>query len=361
MKFHPAGLPTGIGSMPYTGPEAAVSLVIKYLPSIPHWPQLPRRTHLEFYLWQFLQLLQDLELLKVTGDTHAYFTSDEPEWPQRQARFYDYYLAAAGGDPDALQQFAFPMEAAAGYYHFMDELADHGTGEAQWLKGQVVGLLTIGFQITDPDNRPAYYDPGLRDILLKQLSLQAAWQVQQYSKFGLPSLIFMDDPVIDSCGRYDRIGVDRQQVMNELSEFAAFVRQWGGLAGVHSCADLDWSLLLDADIDIVSFDAYQFGQSFALFPDLINTFMKRGGVVAWGLVPTMGDSLAGEDAESLVTRNKSLFKFLKDKGVNPALLRTQSLITPACGTGTLNIPEAERIYQLTATLSERWEDMMAAQ
>ena len=40
-------LPTAIGSMPHVDAKEACSLVAKYLPNIPVWPQLPRRSFLE--------------------------------------------------------------------------------------------------------------------------------------------------------------------------------------------------------------------------------------------------------------------------------------------------------------------------
>lgn len=357
MKLHPDGLATGIGSLPHKDPAAAVSLVREYLPYIPHWPQLPQLTEREFFLYQFMHYLVEAGLLRLTKSTKAFFTSDDPHWPENLARFYEVYLGAAEGDEHCLANLAFPPVAATGFEKFVRVLEEEGTGKARFLKGQVVGLLSAGFQITDPQGRPAYYDRHLRDVLLKQLSLQAAWQVRSLNRFGLPVLIFLDDPVIDSCGRYDRIVVSKEQVMSELGEFAAFVRSHGGIAGVHSCADLDWSILLEADIDVISFDAYQFAGSFALFPGLLQDFLARGGVVAWGIIPTARDALAREDIGSLIERTKGMLRTLIGKGVDPWLLKSQSLLTPSCGAGTLTEPEAVRIYRLTADLAEKWGEI----
>lgn len=41
-------LPTLIGSMSHTDPKEACSQVIKYLPDIPAWPQLPKRS--DYYM-----------------------------------------------------------------------------------------------------------------------------------------------------------------------------------------------------------------------------------------------------------------------------------------------------------------------
>jgi hypothetical protein len=335
----------------------AVALIKKYFPAIPHWPQFPRADTREYFTHQFLQLLLDLDLLKVERETHAYFANDDPEWPERLAAFYDIYLQASDGSEDALARLAFPPGAADGWYRFYQELEEQGTGEALFLKGQAVGLLSVGFQITDSEGRPAYYDRQLRDILLKQLCLQAAWQVRLLGRFGLPVLIFLDDPVLYSYGTSDRIGVTREEIVTELNEFASFIHSFGAYAGVHSCADLDWSMLLEAEIDIISFDAYQYAASFALFPELIQSFLERSGVVAWGLIPTSGDALAVENLASLQERMQRLLLELQRKKVDLKLVRSQSLVTPACGTGMLTGQEAVRVYELTSSLAEGWDSL----
>ncbi|MGB4429625.1 MAG: hypothetical protein WBI48_08330, partial [Thermacetogeniaceae bacterium] len=320
--------------------------------------QLPRKTVDEYFCTQFLHALSDIGLIQVEKGTKAFFLNEDDDWPGRLAEFYELYLQAADGDLEILNKFSFSLGSAEGFYCFYDELVNKGTGQARYLKGQVVGLLSVGFQVTDQNRVPAYYDEQLRDILLKQLSLQAAWQVKTLGRFGLPVIIFMDDPVIDSCGRYDRISVSRDDVQVELTEFAAFVRRFGGLAGVHSCSDLDWSILLSAGIDVISFDTYQFAESFLLYSDLIQRFLEQGGGIAWGVVPTDSNSLQEEETDTLIARVARLVSQLVEKGVDRQLLYTQSIITPACGTGTLTEAEAERIYQLTNSLAAEWKTII---
>jgi len=353
----PGGLPTGIGSLPYLDAETAVALVRRCFPAIPHWPQLPWANRREYFTYQNLNLLSELKLLHIEHDDSAFFTCDEAAWPERLAAFYEIYLQAVDGDAGALDRLAFPPGAAEGWYRFYNELEARGPGPAQFLKGQIAGLLSIGFQTTDSRGRPAYYDPQLRDLLLKQLGLQAAWQARSLGKFGLPVMIFMDDPVIDCCGRYDRISVSRTEIIAELNEFASVVRSYGAFAGLHSCADLDWSLLLESDLDIISFDTYQYASSFILFPELIQSFLERSGVVAWGLIPTNGEALAGENLASLQERARRLWMELKRRNVDLRLLRSQSLVTPACGAATLTGQEAVRIYELTSSLAAGWESL----
>ncbi len=49
------GLPTLIGSLPYTDPEAACRKVWRFTKDLPSWPQLPRRSPRESVYVQFSQ------------------------------------------------------------------------------------------------------------------------------------------------------------------------------------------------------------------------------------------------------------------------------------------------------------------
>ncbi|MCK7469495.1 MAG: hypothetical protein MZU95_00855 [Desulfomicrobium escambiense] len=74
----------------------------------------------------------------------------------------------------------------------------------------------------------------------------------------------------------------------------------GGLAGVHVCANTDWTLVLDSAADILSFDAYAYFDQFVIYREAIRRFLDRGGLIAWGLVPTLSpEDLERETAEAL--------------------------------------------------------------
>ncbi|MEW6034846.1 MAG: methionine synthase, partial [Chloroflexota bacterium] len=61
-------------------------------------------------------------------------------------------------------------------------------------------------------------------------------------------------------------------------------------------------MLLEAATDIVNFDAYGFAQNFALYPAEVEAFLKRGGVIAWGIVPNTEQAVLQETAGSLRDR-----------------------------------------------------------
>jgi hypothetical protein len=340
------GLATAIGSLPHHEPQAALDLIETWLGAIPHWPQLPLRGPQEGLVLQFLNPLLQTGLLEREGEKIR-FATGAADWPDRLAAFYMLYLAVEEGDEDALQQFAIPPEAASGFYAFLERTA----GDARGVKGQVVGPLTAAFQLTDAEGRPAYYDEQLRDVVVKSVALQGRWQARALSGLGLRALIFVDEPGVSVYGQSTYITVTREMIREDLDAVVDGIHAAGALAGIHSCSAVDWSILMDTRTEVLSLDAYGYFDSLLPFRAELGDFLVRGGVVAWGIVPA-SERAFEESVESLVERLEQYWAQLSGRGITREQLQRQALITPSCGAGTLTVELAERIYALTAGVSD---------
>ena len=160
-------------------------------------------------------------------------------------------------------------------------------------------------------------------------------------------MIFFDEPSLSSFGSAFS-GLNREEVILSLNECFDAVN---GLTGVHCCGNTDWSLLLSTDLDILSFDAYGYLETLALYPKELRKFLERGGLLAWGIVPT-SEEIEKVDPRSLVERFRAGVDSLSKKGIDPTLLQ-RAIITPSCGTASLPIPLAERVCRVTAEVSKR--------
>ena len=139
-------------------------------------------------------------------------------------------------------------------------------------------------------------------------------------------------------------------MISALEEVYSGLECW---TGTHCCANTDWSLLLATSVDILAFDAYGYAENLALYPDELRAFLDRGGMLAWGLIPN-----TGEEAETITLSQarqalESALQLFERKGFDRQGLLAKALFTPACGTGTLALPVAERVMRLTRELSDR--------
>jgi len=194
----------------------------------------------------------------------------------------------------------------------------------KYIKGQITGPITFGLALTDQEAKPIFYDPTLRDILVKHLSLKARWMEKRFNELfpGTPTILFFDEPSLSSFGSAFS-NLSREDVIHSLNECFDAVK---GLKGVHCCGNTDWSVLLSTNLNILSFDAYGYLETLSLYPKELKAFLERGGILAWGIVPTSEDVLK-EEAESLVKRFKEGVGSLSKKGIDQTLLQ-RAILTP---------------------------------
>ena len=330
-KFEFSGLPTAVGSMPHIDPKEACSLVAKFLPEIPAWPQLPKRSFLENMYAQFSEGFPGVVM---EGDRIYVDRAKDLEKPLEQ--LYACYLE------NEVEKYTISPDYAAGLHAFLEtELSPFA------VKGQVTGPISWGLSVTDQERRPVLYDDTLADALAKHLHLKAAWQEMKLKAISANTIIFVDEPYMASFGSAF-VSISREQVVGLLEEVFSGI---SGLKGVHCCGNTDWSLLLSTSLDILNFDAYNYGYTLALYPDEVKAFVDRGGVIAWGIVPSDEQALKGETAKSLLDRLDEEIAALDRKGIPFHQVLSQCLLTPSCGLGSISEEGAAWALELLAGVS----------
>ena len=346
-QFFPDCRNSLIGSLPGDDHVAAGRLVREYSPDIPLWIQLPANTAEDMIL-QFLPGMPGL----AHGDKGAYIDTENEAFDAALVDFYEEFLAVTDGNADIDESlFALAPEYAPGFSVLTDAL-ENMTAPPVAVKGQVTGPVTLCTSVTDQEKTAIFYNDQLRDAAVKLISMKAAWQVRQLSRFNAPVVIFIDEPSLAGFGSSEFTSISRDQVGDCLGEVINAVHAEGGLSGIHVCANTDWSVILDASADIVNFDAYSYFDRFVLYPEQIKAFLSAGGILAWGIVPTFPVSrIEKETVGSLVKKLKDQMKAIRDLGVDGPDVFARSLITPSCGAGSLSAAHAEKVLELTHAVS----------
>ncbi len=336
-----------IGSLPLADHDQAIRMVFKYTPEIPLWVQLPAYPE-EGMMAQFLPGIPGI----VQKQDRVFVDTSESTFEDDLLKFYEDYLAITEGDapPDGTR-FLLTKKTARGFFTLLDVMKS-AVRLPVALKGQITGPVTLATGSTDQHRRALFYDDRLLDVVVKTLAMKARWQVKKLSQWGIPAIIFIDEPGLAGFGTSAFISISREDVSRVLSEVIDGIHQAGGLAGVHVCANTDWSLILDSAADILSFDAYGFFDRLALYEASLKTFFDQGRILAWGIVPTSSrQDIARETASSLVAKWESQARRLEALGIERTTILAQSLITPSCGTGSLTADEAIKVLEMTREVS----------
>jgi methionine synthase II (cobalamin-independent) len=342
MTFTPNYLTTLIGSVPYTNTAETCQRIAATI-DIPIWPQMVKLGFRENMYTQYGAVLPavviDDENEKITFDTTEDIT------PALES-FYLPFLE------ENLDYFGLPSQHAAGFYTMQEQLSET---PGDWVKGQVTGPISMGLTVTDQDLRASLYNEMLADALVKNAAMNARWQIRQLKKLRPNVIIFVDEPYMASFGSAF-ISLSRDQVISMLDEVFEAIHTEGALAGVHCCANTDWSVLLATQVDILNLDAYGYLENLALYPAELRQFLDRGGVIAWGIVPNNAEigSITPQGLANQLQKGLSLIcEKATARGVHitPEEFDNRSLITPACGLGPTTPEIADEVLAVLAETS----------
>jgi hypothetical protein len=332
---------TGIGSIPSLDAKGACERVLRLIPDIPFWPQFVKRSHLEDF---FIQFSEGLPLLKVKeGARILEVSTDEIE--AGLTEFYEHFLA------EDVDYFRITRSYAEGLYKLLELVSQDSARYGSFIKGHTVGPVSFAAGIKGADGRSILSNPDLKEAYTKGIAIKALWQARELSRSGKRPIIFLDEPYLSGFGSAFS-PIERHEVISMLKEVIDFLRERSdALIGVHCCGNTDWSMIIDADPDFVNFDAFAFMDYFLLYTDAISRFINKGGTIAWGIVPT-SDFTGTETVAELRARLEHGLTRLKEIGLSRELVASRSILTTACGMGTMEESSSNSVLELLSMLTK---------
>ncbi|MCG6553007.1 MAG: hypothetical protein L7F77_11830 [Candidatus Magnetominusculus sp. LBB02] len=327
---------TGIGSLPHEDARKACRAVIDNF-DIPFWPQLPKRAFTESMIVQYSE---GMPFIRIDD-------SRERVWVERQedsAALTKFYEAYAGDIPASAVSEAY----AAGFYEMVRMLQPDSGKKLPFIKGHITGPLTFTLGLKDGGGRDIFYDEELREIAVMLLISKAAWQVQRLRELADSVVIFIDEPVLSSVGSSTYLGISEDEIKRLLKEAVDGVKRTGAIVGLHSCGKCDWPIIFDLKPDIVNFDAYGYFDTIAIYQEAMSAYVKDGGTMAWGIVPTT-DAIKDEGLDGI--KQKFMERYERLHKFDSALV-SNLMLTPSCGTGSLNVAESEKVFALLKGLKD---------
>jgi len=339
-RFLPCFLATGVGSLPHADVQRACALIARTMPQTPFWPQLPKHSFLESMT---IQVSPGLPFLKVEEEKGKVFFDTTLDQARELEKVYNFYLT---GDTNS---YPIPPAYAGGLEGMMRYLKENQHLPLRFFKGQIVGPITFGLSIQDNDGKDIIHNEVAFDAVMKGLLLRGRWIIQLMKTIAEEVILFIDEPGLSAYGSAF-FSVDASTITGRLNEMIEEFQAQGVWVGVHCCGNTDWSLLLRTKADIINFDAWGFFERFSLYPEALNDFLSRHGVLAWGIVPT-AEFTGKETVEALRGKLERGFHELSGKGISAEILRERSLLTTSCGMGLMSVEDSEKAMGLLSELS----------
>jgi len=341
MIFNPQGLATGIGSFPDLNTEKACDLILSSLSEIPLWPQLANADYRE---QMEIQYSEGLPRVILDENKQKMFIDTSGDPTSELEKFYENVVA------DNLEFFRISENFGRGIHAMAERLSTSQSDSILYFKNQITGPVTFGLATVDENKRAVYYNDVFRDVIIKGLTMKARWLLNKFKPFGFKQMCFIDEPILSAFGSSTYVSVKKLDIVEQLHEVVEALHQEEALVGAHCCGNTEWPILIDAGMDIISFDAYEFGETIAYYPEQIKYFLEKDGIIAWGIVPT-SNKIRQESPESLQSKLEERFMNLVRKGIDMELIREKCLLTPSCGTGSLTVELSNEIFEKLSLLS----------
>ncbi len=334
MRDKPCFAGTMMGAVPYREMDRASEVILKCLPEAPSLPIMTRGIR-----W----MLEGIPCLVFDRERRIVYFDLSTE---REGEILDFYDRI---EADDLDYFATTSKTAPFFYHMMERIQSSRPSGLKWVVFHTSGPLLFGDMLKQADGTPSIHNETLRDILIKGLNAKARW-LEKKIRAEIPDVeVVADLPETTLVNFTSSAGTGSRKEIIEAINLS--FENINGLAWVHCCANIDWSLLFESQVQVVNFDAYQHAENVALYAKEVQSFLKRGGMLGWGIVPVVSDHLQGENSESLIQRLEQGIERLVRQGIDERTLAESSWVLPSCETVLLTPEESDRALKITSEIS----------
>jgi hypothetical protein len=299
---------TAMGIMPHSDVGRALKLALGL--DIPFWPQVPK---VSLYEDMYVQASQNFPGITIDFE-NGRLSFNTARFQQELDAYFEKM--------EAPETFALSSEYSAVFHRFLTE--DLRSYKA--IRGQVIGPVSFGFKVLDEKLKPIIYNDEARGILFDFIRKKANVQYRQLKERNPNAFVWLDEPGLG----YVFSGLSGYNDQQAKKDYHDFVEGLEGPKGVHLCAEVNLPYLLELGIEILSFDAYQLGFMPKEYAGNVAEFIRKGGVISWGIVPTESGVLAAQTPEKLSAILSDYWQVVGETtGLSLDQIAAQALVAPA--------------------------------
>ncbi len=308
MKFTGNCLTTAMGILPHDNIEDAFRIAFSV--DIPFWPQLPK---FSFYEDMYVQVCENFPGINIDEkELRVNLTTES---------FYDELM-----DFVAKSESEDVFKLSPKYSATLNRFLLEDFSEYRYIRGQSIGPISFGLKITDENRKPIIYNDDIKVFLYEFIAQKVNAQYRQLKEIHDKPFVWVDEPGLEILFT-SFVGYPDSRAKKD---FKVFLDRLEGPRGVHLCGNPDWSFLLSGlDLDILSMDIFGNGEIFIRYTDEISAFLRRGGIMSWGIVPTLTEEIDEETVTSLADMLDSFWRYLDKRGIDLDLILSQAWLAPA--------------------------------
>jgi len=322
MNFEAKCGTTAMGIMPHKDVDKALNLALSL--DIPFWPQLP---HVSLYEDMYIQTSQNFPGIEVNFEKGrlAFHTA------KFQESLEDYFTKM-----EQTETYALTPEYSVVFQKFLSK----NLQGYRAIRGQITGPVSFGFKVLDENLKPIIYNEEVKTILFDFIQKKVNLQYQELKKKNPNAFVWVDEPGLG----YVFSGLSGYNDQQAKEDYFHFVQGLEGPKGLHLCAEVNLPYLLELGIEILSFDAFQIGFMPKEYTQSVAEFIKKGGIISWGIVPTDHKTLGIQTPKKLASLLSNYWEIISENtDLSLTEIAEHALVAPArCCLVDITIDSSER-------------------
>ncbi|MDW7729910.1 MAG: hypothetical protein SCJ94_07875 [Bacillota bacterium] len=307
MKLEGNCMTTAMGIMPHTDVDKALELALSL--DIPFWPQLPKVNYYEDMYAQisehFPGIILDTEKRIISFSIDKFYSDFEeymPFWEEEEF-------------------FRLSPDYSVVFHRFLEK----DLAKFKYIRGQSIGPVSYGLKILDENNKPMIYYDEVRQIVFDFVAKKLKAQHNEMRAVHPGAFVWVDEPGLEMIF----MAMTGYPSERASEDYRAFLNSFPGPSGVHLCGNPDWSFLLQLELDVLSLDVFARGHIFSRYSGEIKDFLDRGGIISWGITPTLTEEYERENVQSMINLTDNLWRDLDRAGIPYEQLLKQAWFAPA--------------------------------
>ena len=343
MKLNLRCLP--VGDLPYTDIKLTTRLTVKIFEACPFLAVMPNAAPGDSVLRRTLENLPGVTF----QDNRIVFQPDNDEFRQQLLTLdYVYNNPSAEG----FEQYKMAPYFWEKYEQILTRIKPVETVV------NILGPFSLSQILSTEADFQLLEDRCYRKLVIQSVTVKALWvinKIKQLSPETTP-IIILDDPLINRVGDVKRQyeAVNRDIIVNMYSKVVERIKDTGSAVGVQCFEKCDWKIPIDANVDIISFNAYSYPNNLNIIAEKVNTFLAAGGRINWAIVPVINETMVKSLTLDYVERRfRKAVEGMINSGVSPKLAYNRSMVSIQGNIDKLPIIFAEKALILANQLSKK--------
>ena len=223
---------------------------------------------------------------------------------------------------------------------------------------RLLGPFTFADMVFNQNTALLLSDKNYRKYIVQMMTVKAAWFINEIRTASPDTkiLVVFEEPHLYRFGSLKRQNseINKDNITSLYTKLFSKIKKSGAYICVESFEKCNWQLVLEAGVDMISFDAYNNPNSLNIIAPRINDFLAQGGYINWAIIPATNEkAIRNSNAENILSKFKKATETLAINGASLDAIYRNATISIQGNLSKLPILFAEKALILENQLVKR--------